>query len=67
MYKAHGMNGVQREHHLSRVEPRPLLGNLVAAHEIDEIAAGHVVHHHIEVFLVLEGIVQLDRKQESIL
>ena len=59
MYEAHRVNGVQGHDNLGRVELGPLLWDVVVAHQVDDVAAGHVVHHHVQVALVLERIVQL--------
>lgn len=57
--EAHGVDGVQRQHHLGRVEPGPLLGDVVVHGERDQVAAGHELHHHVEVTVVVEGAAQL--------
>lgn len=57
--EAHGVDGVQRQHHFGRVEPGPLLGDVVVHGECDQVAAGHELHHHVEVAVVVEGTAQL--------
>lgn len=59
MDEAHGVDGVQRQDHLSRVEASPLLGYVVVHGERDQVAPGHELHHHVEVAVVLESAVQL--------
>jgi len=59
MDEAHGVNGIQGHHHLRRVELGPLLRHVVGAGEVDQVASRHVLHHHVEVVLVLEGAAQL--------
>lgn len=58
--EGHGVDGVQRQHHLGRVEARPLLGYVVVHGERDQVAAGHELHHHVEVAVILEGTAQLE-------
>ena len=65
MYEAHRVNGVQGHDNLGSVELGPLLWDVVVAHQVDDVAAGHVVHHHVQVALVLERIVQLSEKNEA--
>lgn len=60
--EAHGVDGVQSHHHLCCVELGPFLWNVVGAGEVDQIPSWHVLHHHVEVVLILEGTAQLNRK-----
>lgn len=57
--EAHGVDGVQRQDHLRRVEPGPLLGDVVVHGERDQVTSGHELHHHVEVAVVVEGAAQL--------
>lgn len=61
--EAHGVDGVQRQHHLGRVEASPLLGYVVVHGERDQVAAGHELHHHVEVAVILEGAAQLEKSR----
>ena len=65
MDKAHGVDGVQRHDNLCSVELGPLLRDVVVTHEVDEVSTGHVVHHHVQVAVVLERIVQLVERYTS--
>lgn len=58
--EAHGVDGVQRQHHLGCVEASPLLWYVVVHGESDHIAAGHELHHHVEVVVILERAAQLE-------
>ena len=58
MHVAHTMNGLDGEHQLGYIELGPLLRYVVVAHQIDQIAAGHVLHDHVEIVKVLEGVVE---------
>lgn len=57
--EAHGVNGVQGHHHLGCVELGPLLWYIVGAGEVNQVASWHVLHHHVEVVVILEGTAQL--------
>ena len=59
MDEAHRVDGVEGHNDLSSVELGPLLRHIVITHEVDEVSPGHVVHHHVQVAVVLERIVQL--------
>lgn len=59
MDEAHGVDAIQRQHHLGGVEAGPLLGDIVVAHQVDQVSAWHVLHDHVEVAVVLECIEQL--------
>lgn len=59
VYEAHGVDPVQSQHHLSGVEAGPLLGDVIVAHQVDQVSAGHILHHHVEVTVILERIKQL--------
>lgn len=63
--EAHGVNGVQRQHHLSRVEASPLLGYVIVHGESDHVAAGHELHHHVEMAVILERAAQLERSHPT--
>lgn len=63
--EAHGVDGVQRQDHLGRVEASPLLGDVVVHGERDQVATGHELHHHVEVAVVLEGAAQLEDNSVS--
>lgn len=58
--EAHGVDGVQRQHHLGCVEASPLLGYVVVHGESDHVAARHELHHHVEVAVILECAAQLE-------
>lgn len=60
--EAHGVDGVQRQHNLSRVEARPLLRYVVVHGEGDQVASRHELHHHVEVAIVLESAEKLEDK-----
>lgn len=60
MNKPHGVYGLEGENDLGNVKAGPLFGHVIVGHEVDEVTAGHVVHHHIEVLVVLEGKMELD-------
>ena len=53
---AHVVDGLDGEHELGAVEARPLLGYVVVAHQVDQVAARHVLHDHVEIVEVLEGV-----------
>lgn len=63
MDEAHGVDGVQRQHHLGRVEASPLLRYVVVHGERDQVAAGHELHHHVKVAVILEGAAQLEKSR----
>lgn len=52
--EAHGVDSIQSQHHLSRVKARPFLWNVVVAHQVHQVTTGHVLHHHVEVAVILE-------------
>lgn len=54
MNKAHGMDTIQRQHHLGCIKASPLLRDVVIAHQVDQVPTGHVFHHHVEVAVILE-------------
>lgn len=58
--EAHGVNGIQSHHHLGCVELGPFFWHVIGAGEVDQVPSGHVLHHHVEVVLVLEGTAQLN-------
>ena len=58
--EAHRMNGLQGQNDLSDVEPSPIFGYVIVGHEVDQVAARHEIHHHVQVLVVLEGIMKLD-------
>lgn len=58
--EAHGVDAVQCQHNLSSVETCPLLRHIIVAHQVDQVSAWHILHHHVEVAVVLECIKQLD-------
>lgn len=60
--EAHGVDSIQSQHHLSRVKACPFLWNIIVAHQIHQVAARHVLHHHVEVAVILECIKQLQKK-----
>lgn len=63
--EAHGVDGVQRQHHLGCVEAGPLLGDVVVHGEGDHVAAGHELHHHVEVAVILERAAQLENSHRT--
>lgn len=66
MDEAHGMDGVQRQDHFSRVEASPLLRYVIVHGERDQVATRHKLHHHVEVAVVLESAAQLgDSKRRT--
>lgn len=52
--EAHGVDSVQSENNLGRVKASPLLWDVVVAHQVYQVSTGHVLHHHIEVAVILE-------------
>lgn len=63
--EAHGVDAVQCQHNLSSVETSPLLRHIVVAHQVDQVSSWHILHHHVEVAVVLECIKQLDDKKKK--
>src|SRR6218665_61968 len=63
--ETHGVDGCQGENDLCAVELGPFFWYVVVAHEVNEVTAWHVVHHHVQVFVVLEGEVQLKQHQHK--
>jgi len=61
MNESHRVDGVEGQHHFGTVELGPFLRNVVVTHQVDQITTRHIVHHHVEVFIILERIVQLQR------
>lgn len=53
--EAHGVNGIQSHHHFCCVELGPFLWYIISAGEVDQVTSWHVLHHHVEVVLILEG------------
>lgn len=64
--EAHGVNGVQGHHHFCRVELGPFLWHVIGAGEVDQVASWHVLHHHVEVVVILEGTAQLNKDKDTI-
>ena len=60
MNEAHGMNSLQGQNDLSDVKPSPVLGHVIIGHEVDQVPARHEIHHHVQVLVVLKGVVQLN-------
>ncbi len=54
VYEVHGVYGIQCQHDLRAVELGPLLWDVIITHQIDEVTARHIVHHHIQILVVLE-------------
>lgn len=52
--EAHGVDSIQRQNHLSSVKASPLLWDIIVTHQVHQVTAGHVLHHHIEVAIILE-------------
>lgn len=63
--EAHGVDSVQSQHHLSGVKAGPLLWDIVVAHQVNQVAAGHVFHHHVEVAVILECKKELQNREEK--
>lgn len=63
MDEAHGVDAVERQHHLGGVKASPLLRHIVIAHQIDQVSSRHVLHHHVEITVVLEGVEQLQSRK----
>ena len=63
-----GVDGIQCHDHLGRIEPGPLLRHIVGTGEVHQVPSRHVLHHHVEVTVILEGTAQLDidRKAKTI-
>lgn len=59
MYESHGVYGIHRKDDLCRVELGPFLGNVVVRGDVHQVSPRHVVHHHVQVFDILEGKVKL--------
>ena len=47
MNESHFMYGIESEDDFSAVELGPFFGDVIVAHEIDEVSTRHVVHHHV--------------------
>ena len=60
-----GMDGIQCHDHLSCVELGPLLRDAVGAGEVHQVPTRHVLHHHVQVAVVLEGTAQLHPNGEE--
>jgi hypothetical protein len=54
VHEAHGVDNIDGENQLGTVEACPLLWQVVVAHKVDEVTARHVVHHHVQVLVVLK-------------
>lgn len=67
MDEAHGVDGFQSHHHLCRVELGPLLRHVVGAGEVHQVSARHVLHHHVQEVLVLEGTAQLTDQTQALI
>lgn len=63
--EAHGVDGVQGQHHLGCVEASPLLRHVVVHGECDQVSSGHELHHQVEVTVVLESTAQLGDSKQS--
>lgn len=63
--EAHRMDTVQSQHHLSSVKAGPLLWDVIVAHQVNQVATGHVFHHHVEVAVILEGKKELWNRREG--
>lgn len=53
--EAHGVDPIQSQHHLGCVKAGPLLRDVIVAHQVNQVATGHVFHHHVEVAIVLKS------------
>lgn len=58
--EAHGVDGVQSQHHFSGVEASPFLRHVVVHGECDQVTTRHELHHHVEATVVLERTAQLE-------
>lgn len=52
--EAHGVDGIQSQHHFSCVEASPFLRHVVIHSKGHQISTCHELHHQIEVALVLK-------------
>lgn len=59
--EAHGVDGVQGEHHFRRVEASPLLREVIVHGEGDQVSPGHELHYHVEVSTILKGAAKLEK------
>lgn len=57
--EAHRVNSIQREDNFSTVELSPLLWHIIITHEVNEVTPWHVIHHHVQIFGILESEVKL--------
>lgn len=61
--EAHGVDSIQSQHHLSSVKARPFLWDIIVAHQIHQVTTWHVLHHHIEVAVILECKKELRKRR----
>lgn len=57
--EAHRVNSIQREDNFSTIELGPFLWHIIITHQVNEVTPGHVIHHHVQIFGILEGKVKL--------
>lgn len=63
--EAHRVDSIQSQHHLSSVKACPFLWNIIVAHQIHQVTTRHVLHHHVEVAVILECKKELQKKKSS--
>lgn len=61
--EAHGVDSIQSQHHLSSVKARPFLWDIIVAHQIHQVTPWHVLHHHVEVAVILECKKELRKRR----
>lgn len=62
--EAHGVDPIQSQHYLRSVKARPLLWDVIVAHQVHQVTTGHVFHHHVEVAVILECKKELHNREK---
>lgn len=52
--EAHRVDSIQGQDYLGCVKASPLLWDVIVAHQVYQITTRHVLHHHVEVAVILE-------------
>lgn len=63
--EAHGVDGIQCQHHFSCVEACPFLRHVVIHGEGYQISTCHELHHQVEMALILKCTAQLCKHRET--
>lgn len=65
MNKTHGMDCIQCKNYFCSIESCPFFRHVIVAHQVDKVSARHVLHHHVEIPVILECIKKLQIKKKK--